>query len=118
MIKTVIAISLVAMTSAVAGQLKMANSATDVVAFAERTFMSPRVEGRRLDVRFNADQPRQPVDAAREFCRANGFDTVVGYSMQAASSTRTIADMAPHTSEFGHLKAFYAIRCSADSTAA
>ena len=116
MIKTLIALSLVAVTSAVGGQMVVTKAGTATGAAAgertERSFMSPRIDGRRLDVRYSATEPLRPQDAATVFCQENGFSEAIGYSVQNATSTRTIGDNAAQRAEQSALTAFYAIRCA------
>lgn len=120
MITKSIAIGLIAASVAGAGHLAVsAATGGDANEAAARSFISPRIDGRRLDVRYSAATPADPAMTARRFCRVNGYDTVVGYSVQPASATRTIGDYELQVGSYGALKAFYAIRCAgaADETA-
>ena len=114
MLRTVLAICLAASGAALAGHLAVSagTDATGAAATAQ-SFITPRIDGRRLDVRLSAGGPANPATTAERFCRAQGFDTVVGYSVQPASATRTISDHEPQDGQYGMLRAFYAIRCAA-----
>lgn len=116
MIKTMIAISLVVMSSALGGQLIAGGGAArDADTIVEKSFMTPRLDGRRLDIRYSAARPADPAMTAERFCRSHGFDAVVGYSIQPAAATRLIGDLSSGQGAAGSLRAFYAIRCSTES---
>lgn len=106
-IRTAIAIALTAMTTALAGhQIVSAASHTDTE--DARSFVTPRIDGRRLDIRYSASKPADPAMTAARFCRLQGFETVIGFSTQPASATRMIGDLSAAN---GEQTAFYAIRC-------
>ena len=112
-----IAIALTALTAGIAGyQIVGAEARTEIA--TAKSFVTPRIDGRRLDIRYTIRQPADPVMTAERFCRSQGFDTVVGYSIQPASATRTIGDFAAQNGALASLRAFYAIRCdgAADET--
>lgn len=105
-----IAIALTALTAAFAGyQIVGAEARTDIE--TAKSFVTPRIDGRRLDIRYSTRQPADPAMTAERFCRSQGYDTVVGYSIQPASATRTIGDFTAQNGALASLRAFYAIRC-------
>lgn len=111
-----VAIALSMLTTAAAGfQIVGTGTAGDVA--AAQSFITPRIDGRRLDIRYNIRRPADPAMTAERYCRQQGFDTVVGYSIQPASATRTIGDFAAQDGVLGSLRAFYAIRCQGSSEA-
>lgn len=111
MIKMLAVSLLVAIAAAVGGQLSI--QAEPGRAGLEQSFLTPRLDGRRLDVRYSTTTAATPSMTAERFCRAQGFDDVVGYSVQPAAATRMIGDyvermIGPAISP----TAFYAIRCA------
>ena len=87
-------------------QIVRADTPPDAV--SARSFITPRIEGRRVDVHFTVENPANPTMTATRFCRLNGFKDVRGFSTQPVLATRTIGDYSART---GQLNAFYAIRC-------
>jgi hypothetical protein len=116
MIKTLALISLAAIvaavTAAVGGQLSVRAAAEQ--SGIERSFITPRLDGRRLDVRYSTTTPASPAMTAERYCRSQGYDHVVGYSVQPASATRMIGDFEAQNGPATELRAFYAIRCAND----
>ena len=116
MIKSMVALSLAVMTSALGGQLIAAtgSSPADQKA-AEQSFLTPRIDGRRLDIRYSTLRPSDPAMTAERFCRTQGYDAVVGYSIQPALATRMIGDLNDGFGPAGTLRGFYAIRCGGNT---
>lgn len=110
MFKALTGILLVAIVAAVGGQLSL--QAAGEQSGAERSFLTPRLDGRRLDVRYSTTTPASPTMTAERYCRSQGYDTVVGYSVQPTSATRMIGDYEEQTASATQLTAFYAIRCA------
>jgi hypothetical protein len=113
--RTAIAIALTAAATALAGHQIVNAAASRTDTGTARSFVTPRLDGRRLDVRYSAARPADPAMTAARFCRLRGFETVAGYSTQPASATRTIGDFAAAD---GARTAFYAIRCERAADAA
>lgn len=113
MINTAVAIglSLAAVTTALAGHV-IAGTDTHHGVEADRSFITPQIDGRRLDIRFSQNNAAEPAVTARQFCRDNGFDAVVGFSIQPVTATRMIGDRKIQNGLGGSLHAFYAIRCT------
>ena len=111
-----VAIALSMLTTAAAG-LQIVGAETGDDGAAAQSFITPRIDGRRLDIRYNNRRPADPAMTAERYCRQQGFDTVVGYSIQPASATRTIGDFAAQNGALGSLRAFYAIRCEGSADA-
>ena len=113
----VVAICAAGMAAAVTGGW-MASADGQPGLSAERSFLTPRIDGRRVDIRLSAGGPGDPAITAGHFCRAQGFDSVVGFSIQPAAATRTIGDLEIQSAPDGTLRAFYAIRCAHDGAGA